>query len=77
MTVSSREISHTLSCYLASHPDERENAAPLLSILADGADVTARSTMPGHVTCGAAVINDNGKVLLIRYKCWRRLDNPL
>ena len=72
MTVTSREISDTLSCYLASHPDERENAAPLLSVLADGADVTSRSTMPGHVTCGAAVINDTGKVLLIRHKALQR-----
>jgi 8-oxo-dGTP pyrophosphatase MutT (NUDIX family) len=72
MTVTSREISHTLSRYLASHPDEHENAAPLLSSLADGTDVTSRSTMPGHVTCGAAVINDTGKVLLIRHKALER-----
>jgi 8-oxo-dGTP pyrophosphatase MutT (NUDIX family) len=72
MTVTSREISHTLSRYLASHPDEHQSVAPLLSGLADGADVTSRSTVPGHVTCGAAVINDIGKVLVIHHKALQR-----
>jgi 8-oxo-dGTP pyrophosphatase MutT (NUDIX family) len=72
MTVTSREISHTLSRYLASHPNEHESVTPLLSSLAEGADVTSRSTVPGHVTCGAAVINDIGKVLVIRHKALER-----
>jgi len=72
MTVTSREIPHTLRRYLASHPDEHESVAPLLSSLAEGADVTSRSTLPGHVTCGAAVINDVGKVLVIRHKALKR-----
>ncbi len=28
--------------------------------------------MPGHVTCGAAAINDTGKVLMIRHKAVQR-----
>jgi 8-oxo-dGTP pyrophosphatase MutT (NUDIX family) len=72
MTVTSREISHTLSRYLASQPGEQESVAPLLSSLAEGADVTSRAAVPGHVTCGAAVINDTGKVLVIRHKALKR-----
>lgn len=72
MTVTNREISHTLSRYLASHPGEHESVAPLLSSLADDAEVTSRLTVPGHVTCGAAVINDTGRVLMIHHNALDR-----
>ncbi len=72
MTVTSREISDTLSRYLAIHPGEHANAAPLLSSLAEGANVTSRSAVPRHVTCGAAVIDETGKLLVIHHKALGR-----
>jgi 8-oxo-dGTP pyrophosphatase MutT (NUDIX family) len=72
MTVTSREISNTLSRYLASHPSEYKSMTPLLSSLAEGVDVTSRSTAPGHVTCGAAVINHTGKILVIHHRALGR-----
>jgi 8-oxo-dGTP pyrophosphatase MutT (NUDIX family) len=72
MTVTNREISHALSCYLADHPDEEESLAPLLASLADDGEVTSRLTVPGHVTCGAAVINETGRVLVIRHNALDR-----
>jgi 8-oxo-dGTP pyrophosphatase MutT (NUDIX family) len=72
MTVTNRDVSHTLSRYLACHPTEHRRLAPLVSCLADGAEVTSRSTVPGHVTCGAGVINQAGKVLMIRHKALDR-----
>jgi 8-oxo-dGTP pyrophosphatase MutT (NUDIX family) len=68
MTIASRDLADTLSRYLASYPGEHDELEPLLSSLAEGADVTVRSSVPGHVTCGAAVINGTGKILLIRHK---------
>jgi 8-oxo-dGTP pyrophosphatase MutT (NUDIX family) len=72
MTVTSRDISRTLSRYLVSHPDEHDSLASLLSSLTEGAEVTSRSAVPGHVTCGAAVINHAGKVLMIRHNALDR-----
>jgi NUDIX domain len=72
MTVTNRDISDTLSRYLASHPGEQDTLAPLLSSLAVGTEVTTRSAIPGHVTCGAVVINTAGKVLLIHHNALDR-----
>lgn len=67
MTVTNREISATLSRYLVAHPGERGALAPLLSCLTANADVSSRQTVPGHVTCSAAVISEAGRVLVIRH----------
>jgi 8-oxo-dGTP pyrophosphatase MutT (NUDIX family) len=72
MTITNRDISDTLSRYLASHPGEHDSLAPLLSSLAAGTEVTARSATPGHVTCGAAVINTAGKILMIHHNALDR-----
>ncbi len=67
MTISSREISRATRRYLNNHRDERDNLAPLLSCLADDAEITSRRATPGHVTCSAAVINAAGQVLVIHH----------
>ena len=72
MTITNRDISDTLSRYLASHPGEHDSLAPLLSSLAAGTEVTTRSATPGHVTCGAAVINTAGKILMIHHNALDR-----
>jgi 8-oxo-dGTP pyrophosphatase MutT (NUDIX family) len=72
MTITNRAISDTLSRYLASYPGEQETLAPLLSSLAVGTEVTTRSAAPGHVTCGAVVINASGKVLMIHHNALDR-----
>jgi|HubBroStandDraft_1064217.scaffolds.fasta_scaffold07710_5 8-oxo-dGTP pyrophosphatase MutT (NUDIX family) len=72
MTLTNREISDTLSRYLADHPAEHDSLTPLLSSLAADAEVTSRQTVPGHVTCSAAVINNTGQVLMIRHNALNR-----
>jgi 8-oxo-dGTP pyrophosphatase MutT (NUDIX family) len=67
MTITNSDISDTLSSYLASHPGEHDSLTPLVSRLVADAEVTARSAAPGHVTCGAVVINDAGKILMIHH----------
>lgn len=72
MTVSSSEIAGVLSRYLTTRPGEREGLGLLLSCLDDGADITSRATVPVHITCGAALMNDRNEVLVIRHNALDR-----
>ncbi|GAA0992446.1 hypothetical protein GCM10009555_081510 [Acrocarpospora macrocephala] len=67
MTVTNNAIAETLRRYLAANPDERDNVQQLLEALEAGGDLSSRSTVPLHVTCSAAVINDVNQVLMIHH----------
>jgi 8-oxo-dGTP pyrophosphatase MutT (NUDIX family) len=68
-TLTREDISGTVDRYLERHPDERRHLGPLLHALQVGADVTSRREFNGgHVTCGAVVIGDDGRLLLVRHK---------
>ncbi|MFF5488734.1 NUDIX domain-containing protein [Streptomyces virginiae] len=60
-------IRKTVEAYLANHPDERDTLVGLLSAL-DHPDPTSRTTLPGHVTCSAVVIDRNRHVLHILHR---------
>lgn len=60
-------IHAVVTTYLARHPAERDALAPLLSALDAADDPTARTTLPGHITCSAAVIDREGRVLHVRH----------
>jgi 8-oxo-dGTP pyrophosphatase MutT (NUDIX family) len=76
MPLTRSQLRATAEAYLARHPHERESLAGLLSLL-DGADNPAsRATLPGHITCSAAVIDREQRVLHIRHKATGRLRNP-
>ncbi len=67
------EIREVVPRYLARYPQETERLAPLVAALDTGTDVTSRHEMRGgHVTCGAAVIDDMGQLLLIRHAALNR-----
>jgi 8-oxo-dGTP pyrophosphatase MutT (NUDIX family) len=69
MTVSNGVIAETLNRYLAANPEQRDNVLRLLDALeSDSADLWSRSTMPVHVTCSTAVINDGKQVLMIHHR---------
>lgn len=69
-------IRKTTETYLARHPHEQETLAGLLTLL-DGADNSAdRTTLPGHVTCSAVVIDREQRVLHINHKATGPLLNP-
>ncbi len=72
MTVTRGEIADTLSRYLIRHPDERPDLEPLLQALAADTDLAARATVPGHVTCGAAAIDPEGRLLMVHHKTLQR-----
>ncbi|MFF2205223.1 NUDIX domain-containing protein [Streptomyces sp. NPDC058145] len=69
-------IRRTAEAYLTRHPHERDCLAGLMSLL-DGADDPAdRATLPGHVTCSAAVIDREQRVLHIGHRGTGLLLNP-
>ncbi|WP_053640395.1 MULTISPECIES: NUDIX domain-containing protein [unclassified Streptomyces] len=68
MPPSSSSIRKAVESYLARHPDERDALTGLLAMLERPIDVTARTALPGHITCGAVVIDRQGRVLHIRHR---------
>ncbi|GAA5610452.1 hypothetical protein Spla01_01590 [Streptomyces platensis] len=61
-------IHNTTEAYLGRHPEERERLTPLLDALSRPGDPTSRKTYPGHITCGAIVIDRHDQVLHIHHK---------
>ncbi|MEU3139985.1 NUDIX domain-containing protein [Nocardiopsis alba] len=73
MTVTRPEIDHVLAKYLDRHPGETDDMALLLHALDEGHDITSRKEFrTGHVTAGAAVVDPQGRVLMIRHKALDR-----
>ncbi|MBA9001941.1 NUDIX hydrolase [Thermomonospora cellulosilytica] len=73
MSISTDEIRSTLARYLDRHPDEADHLRPLAEALTAGANLTSRKEFAGgHVTCGAVVIDDDRRLLLIRHKALGR-----
>ncbi|MFD7899005.1 NUDIX domain-containing protein [Streptomyces sp. NPDC059743] len=68
MSPSPSSIRKTVEAYLDQHPDERDTLAELMAALDQPGDATARSTVPAHVTCSAAVIDHRCQVLHIRHR---------
>lgn len=69
MTVTHTEIRDVLSHYLDRHPGEVDDMALLSYALDEGHAVTSRKEFRiGHVTVGAAVVDPEGRVLMIRHK---------
>ncbi|MEU6346479.1 NUDIX domain-containing protein [Streptomyces sp. NPDC046977] len=76
MPLSRSHIRKAAEAYLARHPHERDSLAGLMSLL-EGDDPPAdRATLPGHVTCSAAVIDREQRVLHIGHRSTGRLLNP-
>ncbi|MGH4020029.1 MAG: NUDIX hydrolase [Pseudonocardiaceae bacterium] len=73
MSITTDEIRDTVTRYLAQHPKEAEHLAPLTRALEREVDLTSRKTFDGgHVTCGAVVIDDTNRLLLVQHKALGR-----
>jgi 8-oxo-dGTP pyrophosphatase MutT (NUDIX family) len=70
------EIATVIHRYVERHPDEREHLRPLLDQLDAGLPITDRSTYPGHLTCSALVVDDEGRTLRIWHNVFRKWLQP-
>jgi 8-oxo-dGTP pyrophosphatase MutT (NUDIX family) len=68
MPPSSTAIRKTIQAYLGRHPGELDALAGLLAALDRPVDVTARTTLPGHITCSAVIVDRQSRVLHIRHR---------
>ncbi|MFB6517664.1 NUDIX domain-containing protein [Streptomyces sp. NPDC056401] len=76
MPPSPAHIRALVTAYLEQHPAEAPALAPLLRMLDEDADSTSRSTMPGHITCSAVVVDHDRRVLLIHHNLFRLMLAP-
>ncbi|MFJ3174728.1 NUDIX hydrolase [Streptomyces roseus] len=63
MPPSRAHIRDLVTAYLERCPVEVPLLAPLLRLLDEDAEPTSRSTMPGHITCSAVVVDHDRRVL--------------
>ncbi|PWI05023.1 NUDIX hydrolase [Streptomyces sp. NWU339] len=68
MPLSHDHIRTTVETYLARHPYERMQLDGLLDALDRPTDIACRSTFSGHVTCGAIVVDQLGRVLHVLHR---------
>ncbi|NIY65523.1 NUDIX hydrolase [Streptomyces malaysiensis] len=76
MPPSRSHIRSTIEAYLARHPGERAGLGTLLAALGRPADPTSRTTLPGHITCSALVIDDTDRVLHIHHRADGKVLTP-
>ncbi|NUR24847.1 MAG: NUDIX domain-containing protein [Catenulispora sp.] len=69
-------IRRLVADYLALRPGQAARLAVFTEALAGGERMTDRKTLPGHVTVGALVVDDDGRLLQIAHKSLRRWLNP-
>jgi 8-oxo-dGTP pyrophosphatase MutT (NUDIX family) len=74
--LSDQAIRRLVTNYLALRPEQEERLAVFTEALADGERMTDRKTLPGHVTVGAFVVDDDGRLLQIAHKSLGRWLNP-
>jgi 8-oxo-dGTP pyrophosphatase MutT (NUDIX family) len=65
--ISNRAVLDAVRGYLQLFPEEASDLEPLVSALDRGESLTGKGEFVagGHITCGAAVFNDAGEVLLV------------
>lgn len=74
MPITIAHLKDQLSAYLVRWPEDFEAVAPILAL--NGPEAFDRSTMPGHVTASAILVNRVGEVLLIHHKSLDRWLQP-
>lgn len=74
MPITIAHLRAQLDAYLHRWPGDADAVAPLLAL--DGPDGFDRTTMAGHVTASAIVLNPDGEVLLIHHRATGRWFQP-
>ncbi|MFJ8165503.1 NUDIX domain-containing protein [Streptomyces sp. NPDC096136] len=76
MPPSRAHIRDLVTAYLERNPAEALLLEPLLRLLDDDAEPTSRSTVPGHITCSAVVVDHDRRVLLVHHNTFGLLLAP-
>ncbi|WP_327373052.1 NUDIX domain-containing protein [Streptomyces sp. NBC_01216] len=76
MPPSPAHIREVLTAYLARNPDEVPQLAGLAQALETGGELTSRSTLPGHITCSAIVIDSSSSVLHVHHNASGKVLTP-
>ncbi|MFF8618202.1 NUDIX domain-containing protein [Streptomyces sp. NPDC015350] len=63
MPPSHSHIRATIEAYLGRHAEEREALDGLLAVLDSAEEPSSRTTLPGHITCSAVIIDRDRRVL--------------
>ena len=66
------DIIQTLDNYATRFPGDVRHVAELRQLMDAGRKVVSRSEFRGHITSGAIVVGDAGKVLMIRHRTLNR-----
>jgi len=66
--VTNSEIAVVVRRYLNRYPEKASKLGVLLDGLRGNDDLTSRKTFPLHVTCSAAAVRRDGKVLVIHHR---------
>ncbi|MGH8896845.1 MAG: NUDIX hydrolase [Egibacteraceae bacterium] len=72
MPIHADEIVDTVWRYFDRHPQEAGRLALLVEAAGDRLALSSRKTTPGHVTCGALLIDDRSRVLHIYHRALGR-----
>jgi 8-oxo-dGTP pyrophosphatase MutT (NUDIX family) len=72
LAITAAHLRATLDDYLAAHPDQRPQLAPVLELLDAGADLTTRTEFRGHATAGAILANPDRRILHIHHRALNR-----
>jgi 8-oxo-dGTP pyrophosphatase MutT (NUDIX family) len=67
MPITSDHIRTTIAAYLDQRPEDERELDVVRGLLDDGDDLAHRSTLPGHATAGAIVVDASHRVLHIHH----------
>ncbi len=62
------DISRALDLYAERFPDDTRDVNILRQLIAEGGEVTSRREFRGHVTSGAILVGETGKLLMIHHR---------
>jgi 8-oxo-dGTP pyrophosphatase MutT (NUDIX family) len=68
MSIARGLVEAAVATYVARHPGERTQLQPLRNALAAETDPTSSRTFTGHITCGAVVLDRDGRVLHVHHR---------
>jgi 8-oxo-dGTP pyrophosphatase MutT (NUDIX family) len=62
------DISRALNLYAERFPDDTRDVTILRQLIAAGGEVTSRREFRGHITSGAILVGETGKLLMIHHR---------